>query len=50
MGPSGRTMASRTRSYRSTGTGYDPQEGMTGSSTGIDVHDDHLWGVGAGLG
>src|SRR4051812_25141382 len=34
MGRSGRTMASRTRSYRSTGTGYYPEEGMTGSSTG----------------
>jgi len=34
MGSSSRRMASRTRSYRSPGTGYYPQEGMTGSSTG----------------
>src|SRR5690349_23488238 len=34
MGSSGRTMASRTRSNRSTGTGYSQQDGMTGSSTG----------------
>jgi len=34
MGSSGRTMASRTRSYRSTATGYNAQEGMTGSSDG----------------
>ena len=34
MGSRGRTMASRTRSNRSTGTGYSQQDGMTGSSTG----------------
>jgi len=34
MGSRGRTMASRTRTSRSPNTGYSPQEGMTGSSTG----------------
>lgn len=34
MGWRDRTMASGTRSYRATGPGYYPQEGMTGSSTG----------------
>lgn len=34
MGSRTRTMASRTRMYPSAGTGYYPEEGMTGSSTG----------------